>query len=161
MEASGNNNKSIMGAKDSFFARLWHETASSPATNVKQIKTGGCQIIVKGKVIEFERKDQIFNLRGPIDERHPGEKWYLCEKQLKSNEKKQKYCDFCGHSFCKDCFKSRPFPKSDINGNTLRGEICMIWDRKFIAKDIQLFYEEQIDKKEVKIKQDEQEINKK
>lgn len=37
----------------------------------------------------------------------------------------------------------------------------MICDRKFIAKDIQMFYEEQIDKKEVSIKKGERTLNSK
>jgi hypothetical protein len=159
MESLTDKKKPRANVKDSFFARLSDATVSTPASNANQIKTGGCEIVVKGKTIEFERKDPIFSLRRPIEEKYPNGQCHLCDKGHKKSSKKQKYCDFCGNSYCKECFKSRPFPKSDNNGPPLRGEICMICDRKFIAKDIQLYYEEQIDKKEVQIKQGERTIN--
>lgn len=145
--------------KDSFFWRLSDATASSPATNLSQIQTGGTEIIVKGKTFEFKRKDAIFNMRRPVTEKNPGNSCKVWDKEFKKSSKKQKYCDFWGDSFWKDCFKERNFPKPDKNGIVLRGKICLICDRKFIAKDIQLFYEEQISKKEDLVKKGERTLN--
>ena len=140
----------------SFFHRISDSTRSNPASNVAQLKTSGARIFVKGKEVYFNRKDDIFLMKRPTTKQVSSEKCNLCDKELKKSSKK-KHCDFWGLCFCKEClYKSRLFPVAEKDGTTSRGECCMICDRKFNAKDIQVFYEEQIDKKEISIKKGEQ-----
>lgn len=60
MEA--NSKKNI----NSFFERISDSTRSNPTSNVAQIKIACAVIAVKGKKIEFDRKDPIFSRKEGI-----------------------------------------------------------------------------------------------
>ena len=141
---------------NSFFERISDTTRNNPATNVAQIATNGTMINIRGKKIEFNRRDEIFSLVKPTEEKQNNDYWNLCDKEIKKSSKR-KDCEFWGYFYCKSCiFKSRPFAGS--SDDAPKGEVCMICDRKFIAKDIQKFYEQQIDDKEIRIKAGEKRI---
>lgn len=140
----------------SFFGKISESTRSSPATNVAQLKTTWCKINVRGKTIEFDRKEEIFELKRPTDKKFASDQCELCDTAFKKSSKKRKFWEFCGHNFCKDwLYKSRPFYNPAKDPSCPRGECWMICDRKFNAKHIQMFYEDQIDKKEIQIKKGE------
>ena len=59
MEPSNNKNKNM----SSFFERLSETTKTYPASNMSQLENELAIILVKGRKIEFNRKDKIFYLK--------------------------------------------------------------------------------------------------
>jgi hypothetical protein len=46
------------------------------------------------------------------------------------------YSQYCGNGCCKNCrYKERPFPKMNL-GNSSRGDICIVCDRKFYIREM-------------------------
>ena len=49
----------------SIYGKISESTLKNPLSNVGQIKNSTIKIIVKGKEIDFDRKDPIFSLSEP------------------------------------------------------------------------------------------------
>jgi hypothetical protein len=134
----------------SIYGKISESTRCNPASNVDQIKQQNISIMVRGKKIDFNRKDPIFSLTKANNTKCSNATCKMCEIEEKKSGVKIKFCEFCGHFSSKHNFKSRPFPKLSE-----RGQCWIVCDRKFHAKDIQVFYEDQIEKKEINIKKGE------
>jgi len=67
LSKSGNNNM------NSFFGKISETTKSNPASNVTQLKTAGSNIKVGRKDIPYNRKDEIFELKGPTKHDYQGD----------------------------------------------------------------------------------------
>lgn len=50
----------------SIFQKISDSTRKTYATNVGHLKTNTITVMVKGKKIEFNRKDRLFELTGPV-----------------------------------------------------------------------------------------------
>lgn len=79
MESIMKKNKNI----NSFFEKISDTTRTSQANNVAQIKTAQTSILIKGKQIEFNRKDVIFTMKGQTANKQGNPSCLLCDKDLK------------------------------------------------------------------------------
>lgn len=75
--------KSQPNNMSSFFGKISESTRSNPATNVAQLKTTCSRINVRGKIIDFNRKEEIFQMQGPTSKKYTSDQCNLCEKELK------------------------------------------------------------------------------
>jgi hypothetical protein len=62
---------------NSFFGKISTTTLSNPASNVHQLKSTEAKILVKGKSMDYHRKDEIFELKGPTDKDYSSENCLL------------------------------------------------------------------------------------
>jgi rRNA maturation endonuclease Nob1 len=70
------------------------------------------------KVVEFNIKDEIFNLYGPVGTKVISNSCSCCESQVK--KEKGGYCDFCGSRACEKClYKTREFKIPDNNSKLI------------------------------------------
>ena len=125
----------------SFFSRLSESTQSYAKSTGSKINSEGGEIFVKGRKFAFTTRDNTFFSGGNAAEKSNAD-WELW------GSKASRACSFCGKRFCTNCwFKRRN-----------ESRICMIWDRKFIAKDLIKVFEEMSEKKEFEIKKQEMKL---
>ena len=111
---------------------------------------------------EFDDKDPIFFMSKPMTQRKQLQECYTCETAF-TDYKQMKYCEFCGHSNCKDCLKkTRIFPHHNQSlsdsKKEQRGKICKRCDRKFFIKRMLMDSTKTIEANKVAVKSLDQQI---
>lgn len=78
----------------SIYGKISESTRSNPASNIDQIKTQNISIMVRGRRIDFNRKDPIFSLSKINETKCSNATCKICEIEAKKAGVKIKFCEF-------------------------------------------------------------------